>query len=133
MAEHTARPAGVTVVAVIAWLSGAIDIVVGTIMFLQASAIAVAPEWAGAGAVYTSAILSIILGIITVVVAVGLLSGNAAARLIVTVVQVLSIISSLFVIVASWGDPIGEWLSILIALIVVLLLWSRRASRFFRA
>jgi hypothetical protein len=133
MAQHTARPAGVTIVAVIAWISGALDVIVGTIMFFQASAIAVAPEWGGAGAVYTSAIVSIIIGIITIVVAGGLLSGNTAARLIVTVLQVLSIISSLFVAVANMGNPIGEWFSILISLIVVLLLWTKAASQFFRA
>jgi len=133
MAQDGVRPAGVTIVAAFAWLSGAIDVVVGTIMFLQASAIAVAPEWGGAGAVYTSATVSIILGIITIVIAAGLLSGNTAARVIVTVVQVLSIISSLFVAVANMGNPIGEWFSILISLIVVLLLWTKRASRFFSA
>ncbi|GAA1831237.1 DUF7144 family membrane protein [Agromyces salentinus] len=133
MAQHTARPAGVTIVAVIAWLSGAVDIVVGTIMLLQASGIAIAPELGGAGTVYTAAIVSIILGVITVIVAAGLLSGNMAARLIVTVVQVLSIISSLFIAVANMGNPIGEWLSILVSLIVVLLLWTKAASQFFRA
>ncbi|GAA1522145.1 hypothetical protein BJ978_001667 [Agromyces terreus] len=133
MAQHTARPAGVTIVAVIAWISGAIDVVVGTIMLFQATAIAVDPQWGGAGAVYTSAIVSIILGLITIIVAGGLLGGNTAARLIVTVVQVLSIISSLFVAVANMGNPIGEWFSILVSLIVVILLWTKAASQFFRA
>ncbi|KQM81425.1 hypothetical protein [Agromyces sp. Leaf222] len=131
MAQHSGRPAGVTVVAIIAWISGAIDIVVGTIQFLQASAIAVDPQWGGAGAVYTAAVVSIILGLITVIVAGGLLGGNTAARLIVTVVMVLSLISSLFIAVAGLGDPVGEWLSILVTLIGLLLLWSRRANAFF--
>lgn len=133
MSQHTARPAGVTIVAVIAWISGAIDIIVGTILFFQASAIAIAPQWGGAGTVYTSAIVSIVLGLITVIVAGGLLRGNTAARLIITVVQVLSIISSLFVAVANMGNPVGEWLSILVSFIALMFLWSKRASAFFNS
>lgn len=131
MAQHTGRPAGVTIVAIIAWISGAIDLVVGTIGFFRASAIAVDPQWGGAGAVYASAIVSIILGLITVIVAGGLLGGNTAARLIVTVVMVLSLISSLFVAVAALGNPVGEWLSILVTFIGLILLWSRKANAFF--
>ncbi|WP_152030986.1 DUF7144 family membrane protein [Agromyces aureus] len=133
MAQNTARPAGVTIVAIIAWISGAIDIVVGTIQFFQASAIAVDPQWGGAGAVYTAAIVSIILGLITVIVAGGLLSGNTAARLIITVVMVFSLISSLFIAVANLGNPVGEWLSILVTFIGLMLLWSKKASAFFNS
>ncbi|MRG60081.1 hypothetical protein GE115_09385 [Agromyces sp. CFH 90414] len=133
MADRTLRPVGVTVVAVIAWISGALDMVAGIIMLFMLPVTEVVNEYGGTGQLIGAAIGSIIVGLITVVVAGGLLAGNPVARLIVTVLQVLSLLGSLFLAIAYRESPTAwtEWLGILVSIVVLLLLWSKRASAFF--
>ncbi|WP_127794377.1 hypothetical protein [Agromyces sp. LHK192] len=129
-----ARPGGVTLVAVIAWIAGAIDMITGVLLFFLLPNESVVTEYGGTGQLMGAAIGSIIVGLITVVVAGGLLKGNSAARMIVTVLQVLSILGSLFLAVAYRESPTAwtEWVGILVSIVVLLLLWSKKASAFFR-
>jgi hypothetical protein len=55
--------------------------------------------------------------------------------MIVTVLQVLSIIGSLFFAVAYIGDAtvVGEWLGLVVSVALLILLWTPKASRFFNA
>lgn len=131
MADRSTRPAGVTIVAVLAWISGALDITSGMILLFQAGSESVVDGFGGTGRFYSAAIGSIIVGVIVVILALGLLRGSATARTIITVVEVLSIVGSLFLAFAYLGAAVGEWLGIVFALIVLLLLWSRRSSEFF--
>lgn len=133
MTDRTLRPVGVTVVAVIAWIAGALDLIAGIIMLFLLPVEAVVDEFGGTGALIGAAIGSMIIGLITVLVAGGLLNGSTGARLVVTVLQILSIIGSLFLAIAYRESPtaIGEWVGILVSLVVLILLWSRRASAFF--
>ncbi|WP_146184999.1 DUF7144 family membrane protein [Agromyces badenianii] len=133
MSDQTTRPAGVTVVAILAWIAGALDIISGTILLFQAGADSVADGLGGTGPLYSAAIGSIVLGLIVVVVAAGLLRGNWVARMIITVLEVLSIIGSLFLAFAYLGAAVGEWLGIAVSLAVVLLLWTHRASAYFNS
>lgn len=57
--------------------------------------------------------------------------GSAGARVVVTIFQALSIISSVFLAIAYPPGAIGEYFSIAIAVIIIALLWTRRASGFF--
>ena len=56
----------------------------------------------------------------------------AAARIVVTILEVLSIVVGIFVAIASPANAIGEYFGAAISLIVIALLWTRRASAFFR-
>ena len=87
----------------------------------------------GTGQLYGAAIGSIIVGLIIVAVAGGLLGGSSTARMIVTVVEVLSIVGSFFLAFAYLGGAVGEWLGIVVSIVVLLLLWTRRASSFFNS
>ncbi|HEU4465225.1 MAG TPA: hypothetical protein VFR98_01760, partial [Agromyces sp.] len=80
-----------------------------------------------------AAIGSVVVGLVTAVLAAGLLKGSIPARLIVTVLQVFSIIGSLFMAVAYINDPsvIGEWLGIAVSAALLILLWTPKASRYF--
>lgn len=131
MSEQATRPTGVTIVAILAWIAGALDVISGTILIFQAGVESVADGFGGTGPLYAAAIGSIVLGFVVIGLAAGLLGGNPVARLIITVVQVLSIIGSLFLAFAYLGGAVGEWLGILVSLVVVLLLWTHRASVFF--
>ena len=125
------RPTTVTIIAVLLWISGALGITSGIILMFQSNDESVVEGLGGTGALYSAAVSSIIVGVIEVVLALGLLRGNAAARMIITVLEVLSIIGSLFLAIAYLGVAVGEWLGIVISIVVLLLLWSRRSSAFF--
>ncbi|PWC05187.1 DUF7144 family membrane protein [Agromyces badenianii] len=126
------RPGGVTLVAVLAWISGLLDIVGGTILLFQTSAAATVEQFGGASQLIASAIVTILIGAVVIAVAGGLLRGSAGARVVVTIFQVLSIASSIFLAIAYPAGAIGEYFSMLISVIVLALLWSGRANAFFR-
>lgn len=133
MSNSVARPAGVTVVAVLAWISGLLDIIGGTLLLFQTSVASTVEQFGGASQLIASALLEILIGVVVIVVAIGLLRGNAASRVVITIFQILSIIASVFFAIAYPAGAIGEYFSIAIAAIVLLLLWTGRASAFFRS
>lgn len=127
------RPGGVTLVAVLTWISGALDILSGTILLFQTSVASTVEAFGGASQLIASAIFTILIGVVVVAVAGGLLRGSPGARIIVTIFQALSIMSSVFLAIAYPAGAIGEYIGIAFSLIVLLLLWSRRANAFFRS
>ena len=133
MSNSVARPAGVTVVAVLAWISGLLDIIGGTLLLFQTSVASTVEQFGGASQLIASALLEILIGVVVIVVAIGLLRGNNASRIVITIFQILSIIGSVFLAIAYPAGAIGEYFSIALAAIVLLLLWTGRASAFFRS
>jgi len=117
------RPGGVTVVAVIAWITGAINIIAGILLMFAAI---MAPEalWFG--------LIQLALGIITIVVSLGLFRGRNVARVVVTIVFVLNLISAVFVIFAQQAQIWSGIASGVLALIGIILLYTARANEFFR-
>lgn len=126
------RPGGVTLVAVLTWIGGLLDIIGGTLLLFQTSAAATVEQFGGASTLIASAIGSILIGAATIIIAVGLLRGYAAARIVMTILQVLSIIGAIFFAIAYPAGAIGEYFGAAISLIVIALLWSGRANAFFR-
>jgi hypothetical protein len=118
------RPGGVTLVAVLAWISGAVNIIAG-ILLLIAAIMAPAALWFG--------LVQLALGIITIVVSVGLLRGSSTARLVVTIVFVLDLLSALFVIFFQQAQVWSGVVSGVVVVIGLILLWTRRAGDFFRS
>ncbi|WP_400996456.1 hypothetical protein [Agromyces sp. GXQ0307] len=125
------RPVTITIIGVLAFIAGAIDMVSGVVLFFLLAVPEVVDGFGGTGPLITAAIASIIVGLITAVLAGGLLRGSQPARLIVTVLQVISIIGSLFLAVAYLGIPVGEWIGLAVSALVVILLWTPKASAFF--
>lgn len=126
------RPGGVTLVAVLVWIGGALDIIGGTILLFQTSAAATVEAFGGSSTLVASAIGSILIGAATIIIAVGLLRGYAAARIVMTILEVLSIVAGIFFAIAYPANAIGEYFGAAISLIVIALLWSGRANAFFR-
>lgn len=126
------RPGGVTFVAVLVWIVGALDILAGVLLLFQTNDPTIGEAFGGSAGLVTSAILSILIGLVSIIVAGGLLRGNSAARAIVTVVQVLSIAGSVWLAIAVPANAVSEVLGIVISVIVLIFLWSRRANEFFR-
>ena len=133
MSASIDRPGGVTLVAVLTWISGLLDVIGGTILLFQTSVAATVEQFGGASQLIASAILAILIGVVVIVVGVGLLRGSNGARIVVTVFQVLSIMSSIFLAIAYPAGAIGEYFGVALSVIVLALLWSGRASAFFRS
>jgi hypothetical protein len=114
----SARPGGVTLVAVLTWISGAINIIVGVLGLFPG------------GQDFWSSLLQIVLGIIVVSVARGLLRGSNLSRIIITIVQAIAVIAA---IVGLFTGP--NWSAVIAGIvpaIVLILLWTGRANEFFK-
>ncbi|WP_022888541.1 DUF7144 family membrane protein [Agromyces italicus] len=125
------RPAGVTLVAVLTWISGLFDIIGGSILLFQTSVASTVEMFGGASQLITSAILSIVIGAVVMIVGTGLLRGSSGARLVITVFQMLSIGASVYLAIVYPPGAIGEYFSAAISLVVIGMLWSGRARDFF--
>jgi hypothetical protein len=115
------RPGGVTLVAVLAWISGALQILTGVLILLGGQGGGAAVAW-----------VAIIIGIITIIVSLGLFRGNNAARIIVAIIFALNLVSA---IITMFAYPAQLWSALIagaLALIGLLLLFSARANEFFR-
>ena len=133
MSNSIARPGGVTLVAVLTWISGLLDVISGSLLLFQTSVDATVEQFGGASQLIASALLTILIGVVVIVVAIGLLRGNNASRVVITIFQILSIIGSVFLAIAYPAGAIAEYFSIAVAAIVLILLWTGRASSFFRS
>jgi hypothetical protein len=116
------RPFGVTIVAIIAWISGALQTISGIFALIGGGATNGSwTPWA-----------TLAIGIITIVVSLGLFRGSNASRWIVAIVFILNIA---FGVYAATQGLVGWWSvlwSALLPLIGLLLLFSSKANRFFR-
>ncbi|QJU52663.1 hypothetical protein SCB71_04765 [Herbiconiux sp. KACC 21604] len=127
------RPGGVTLVAVIVWISGALQVIGGVIGLITASTTAEAngaPD--SAGTLTATAVVSIVLGIITVVVGAALLRGSQIARVLTTIVLALNLLGGIYFIVAVPSSLLQGILNSVLAVIGLVLLYTRSANAFFR-
>jgi hypothetical protein len=112
------RPGGVTLVSILAWISGIIAIIAGVLGLI-------ALQW-------TIGAISLVLGIITVAVGAGLWRGSRVARVIATIVFVIDVVDAVWTIVIA---PSSFWPSLvagLLAFIGLVFLYTRAANQFFR-
>jgi glucose dehydrogenase len=111
------RPVGVTIVAVIAWIIGAIQIVGGILAIIAGGGF---PAW-----------IVLIVGIITIAVSLGLFRGSNTARIIMAIVFTLNLIVAVWAIVIGvdfWDQVIAGAL----AIVGLVFLFSKKASAFFQ-
>ncbi|GAA5093630.1 hypothetical protein GCM10025760_24060 [Microbacterium yannicii] len=115
------RPLGVTLVAIIAWLSGFLQII-GSIFVIIAGVFLTPAAIVGW--------LSLVIGIITLMVGVGLWRGNPTARTVAAIVFIANIVLELLGIFTGetlWSAIGGSILSI----IGLILLYTRSARQYF--
>ena len=121
------RPAGVTLVAVLAWIEGALQILGGALLLVTAGA---ATSGLPRGVLITVAIVTILIGVVIIIVARGLLHGSNTSRGIVTVFTILSLASGIYSLIQH--QLVNGVVTAVIAILILVFLWSRRASEFFR-
>ncbi|WP_314149033.1 hypothetical protein [uncultured Leifsonia sp.] len=123
------RPGSVTFVAVLAYLNGILSIIGGVVMLFTRGAMAGAGNAGTEAGITTSAIISIILGIVILIVARGLLNGSAVSRGLVTVVMIINIFNGILLMFTL--QFISGIIDILWAFLILALLFTRRANAFF--
>ena len=116
------RPGGVTLVAVLAWISGALQILTGILILLTGDGGGTAVAWT-----------AIVIGVITIIVSLGLFRGNNAARIIVAIIFVLNLTSAVFTMILVPAQLWSALIAAALALVGLVLLFSQRANEFFRS
>jgi hypothetical protein len=117
------RPIGVTIIAVVAAIAGLLQVISGFSLIFDWE---VGSVWQGT--------VDVAIGFLVLIVGILLLRGNPLARKVATVVLALSILASIitaFLVTPSWTWA-GGLLAGALAIVALVLLWSPRASRFFR-
>jgi hypothetical protein len=110
------RPVGVTIVAVIAWIIGAIQIVSAILALIAGAGI---DAWA-----------VLIIGILTIAVSLGLFRGTNAARIIMAVVFTLNLVIAVWAI-AIGGNFWDQIIAAVLAIVGLVFLFSAKANAFF--
>ncbi|MEY9950916.1 hypothetical protein [Leifsonia sp. EB34] len=123
------RPGTVTFVAVLAYINGVLNIVGGVVILFTRDQMASASNAGAQAGLITSAILAIILGVVILVVARGLLNGSRFARGLVTVVMILNAVGGVLLLFSL--QFFSGILEILWAIVMLSLLYTRRANAFF--
>lgn len=123
-----ARPGSVTFVAVLTYINGILNIIGGVVILLTRDQMAGGSS-AALGGLTTAAIISLLLGIVVVIVARGLLRGSPGSRAVVTVVMIIDLFNGVFLLFNS--QVAGGVLQILWSLLIIVLLYTRRANAFF--
>lgn len=112
------RPGGVTLVSILAWISGLIAIIGGVLAFFTVH--------------FLIAVISMALGLITVAVGAGLWRGRNAARVIATIVFILDIAYAVYAIKTNTASFWPELVAGLFAFIGLVFLYTRAANTFFK-
>jgi hypothetical protein len=115
------RPAGVTLVAILAIISGALSILGSVLVF----------SVGGGTVIVAAAIVSLIIGIVTFLVGFFLLRGSQAARILTTIVLILSVVDALYTMFTQPAQLWSALFSGLFALLGLIFLWTKRASTYF--
>jgi hypothetical protein len=151
MSEASVRPSQVTIVVVLIWIAFALTVVGAIATILVGTGIAASdparvaeelknldlPEsWStGIGPIIIVAgALMFVIAIIQAIFAVAIGRGSNIARILLTILLAIRIISGIVLIVTSWGTQtfmFGVFLGIGLDVIVLLLLFNSQSNAFF--
>lgn len=129
--EPVRRPAGVSLVVWLTYLSAFLDIVAGVWVILTRETLA-AEAATTTGSLLVVGSAQILVGIFVGLLAAALGRGSRGSRMIVTFLMILRLGLGLFALVGL--SNVNRWLGLAqaaLAVLVLWLLWNRRASEFF--
>lgn len=125
------RPASVTFVVILTWISALLAIGFGLWAAIRPADLA--NDLTDLTQVRTEGFVSIIVGLITAMVASGLGRGSTFARFLVSLLMVLRIIGGAIAAFLTFGS-VAMWaslVSVVIAVFILWLLWNAKAGAFF--
>lgn len=117
------RPFSVSIVFVVILISGVLGVVAGIVRLFNR----------GDDLGWVSAVVTIVLGLIYLLVARGIANGSRGARFLVALVSVLWIIAGVWTFIIAPGLWLASTVQVLLGLITLGLLYNGRARQFFGA
>jgi hypothetical protein len=129
------RPANVTVAGVLLIIFAALQILMGILALLGGGVAAGAGGTAAGigGAILITGVVILVIGVLNLIFAIGILRGSNVARWIVTILQLISIASGIWALVAG-GQQLWQGLAnLIIPVLILLLLWVGERTRAFFA
>ena len=135
MTLPTRRPGLVTLLLILVVIEGLFSIFVGLVLVFTRDSVTVTGDVqaSSSSVALWLGILLVVIGVVYLLVARGLANGNNFSRLLVAAVTIVSIAGSVWVLFAHPGG--ARWStvgSILLGVIVLAILYSPKASAFFR-
>lgn len=130
------RPLGVTLVAILLFISGAVGIVGGILGLIGAGSMSSATV---EGTVLDSSGIAVLAGfllaiaVLNLLFAFGILRGSRTARMIVTILQVLAIVSAVVGLITSGTEIWHAIYNVLMPILIISLLWTGVGTREFFA
>lgn len=133
--DELERPGSVTVVVVLTYIAAVVDLVGGVVMLVQADDLDVVAAMGGdPGVVQTTGWVLVFLGLAAAAVGAMLSVGSRGARVLVIVFMIARLLAGVFVLFTTDGPVVSEAIvSIVLSAVVLLLLGSSRAHRWFAA
>lgn len=130
-ANTSARPGSVTAVVVLTWIVAVLTVVSGiALLLLSDNVLKEAGITKSTAATYGW--VEIVLGVVVALVAVGLSRGSNAARILVSIVMVLRVAAAVWIALAVSTSARGTAIAAgVVAVIILALLWTRRANDYF--
>ncbi|WP_062384951.1 hypothetical protein [Demequina iriomotensis] len=129
----SARPGSVTLVSVIAWLTAALDALVGAGMLWLYYHPEDATGIDDVEGLWWLGLMMLALGVFTAAVAAGLWMGSQGARVIVILVMAAKVAAAVYELAQVGGSTAWHALvNIVVAVAIVGLLLTRRAAAFFK-
>ena len=139
------RPGTITFIVVLMWINAILEIIGGVILVIasrnenvvvgvqEGAAPTLTAEQVTGTTLLWAGIISILFGLITILLATGLKNGSNGVRIFLTILIVLQILIDAAEMTALRNESVWTGLiAILIWLIVLGMLWSSRASAFFK-
>ena len=117
------RPITITLVGVVILIWGALSLVFGVLALFGRDN--------GGSAVLGTSIIMIVVGVVYLAVAKGLFNGNSMSRLLVAVMTVISLIGGVWAFLTLSGQRVTGIVQAIVALLVLGLLYGRKANAFF--
>lgn len=126
------RPASVSFVVFLTWLSAILTIISGLIAVISPDSFVASDGWSD-GMIRAAGGIEIAIGLVVALVASALGKGSRFARLLVSAFMFLRLIASAFIAVGNIGNAY-MWAGLItgaLALLILYLLWNAKAGAFF--
>lgn len=134
MSTTTKRPLGVTLVAALLLISGALSLVGGIFGLIGASAIPsaeIAGETLDSSALTVLSVGIIVIAVLNLVFAFAILRGSRVARMIVTILQVLTVAGGIGALFTPGAHVWQGIVNLMMPVLIVALLWMGDQTKAF--
>ncbi|MEL4318550.1 hypothetical protein WJX64_06005 [Leifsonia sp. YIM 134122] len=131
VARRPRRPVGVTIAVVLIYVQAVLEVIAGTVLVLARYGV----DPSDSGAVLAVTLLGcavILFGLFLIAVASGIARGSRFSRWIVTALLALSLSANVVTLIVGAGEPWWTVIDGLIAIAILLVLWTGRGRRYFR-